>query len=74
MKQTANEVMPGIIVMEEDTPGRNPDRKLDILDMKVWMGGEDHILYQHYEKDVSSKEVLNANSAHLAGCQIRLTT
>jgi hypothetical protein len=57
MMQTG--VMPGIIVMEEDTPSRNADGKLAILDMKVWIGGEDHILYQHYEKDVASKDVLN---------------
>ena len=30
--QIANEVMPGIIVMEEDTPSRNPDGKLEGLD------------------------------------------
>ena len=44
LKEIANEVMPGIIVMEEDTPSSNPGGKLAILDMKVWMGGEDHIL------------------------------
>ena len=60
--------------MEEETPSSNPDGKLAILDMKVWMGGEDHILYQHYEKDVSSKEVLNANSAQSVGCKMSLHT
>ena len=34
-----------------------------ILDMKVWMGPDNRILYQHYEKDVTSKQILNAGSA-----------
>jgi hypothetical protein len=33
--------MPGVVLMEEDIPSRNHDGKLDILDMKVWMGEED---------------------------------
>ena len=74
LKQIANEVMPGIIVMEDDTPSRNADGKLAILDMKVWIGGEDHILYQHYEKDVASKEVLSATSAQAAVCKLSVHT
>ena len=48
--------MPGVIVMEEDTPSSNADGKLGILDMKVWMGDDDHVLYQHYEKNVASRK------------------
>ena len=54
LKEIANEVMPGVVFMEEDIPSRNHDGKLAILDMKVWMGEDDYILHQHYEKGVAS--------------------
>ena len=45
LKVIANEVMTGVIVIEEDTPSSTADGKLAILDMKVWMGVDDHVLY-----------------------------
>lgn len=64
----ANSIME-CIVMEGDWPSKNADCKMPILDMKVWMSEEGTILYQHYEKDVSRKTVLNAKSAHSAACK-----
>ena len=64
----ANSVME-CVKMEADWPSKNRDRKMPILDMKVWVNGEGTLLYQHYEKDVSSKTVLNAKSAHSAACK-----
>ena len=64
----ANSVME-CVKMEADWPSKNRDRKMPILDMKVWTNGEGTLLYQHYEKDVSSKTVLNAKSAHSAACK-----
>ena len=55
--------------MEGDWPSKNTDKKLPILDMKVWTDREGNILYQHYEKDVSSKTVLHSKSAHSAACK-----
>ena len=69
LKEIANDVMPGVIVMEEDTPSRHEDKKLPILDMKVWKDADSYIVYQHYEKEVSSKLVLNANSAQSSTCK-----
>ena len=37
--------------------------------MKVWTNEDRIILYQHYEKNVSRKTVLNAKSAHSAACK-----
>ena len=37
--------------------------------MKVWTDSDGVLLYQHYEKPVSSKTVLNARSAHSAACK-----
>jgi hypothetical protein len=62
LSSIANSVQPGII-MEADHPGRNGNNKLPILDMKVWMDNEMFAVYQHYEKPVSSKQVINAQSA-----------
>ena len=55
--------------MEKDHPGRHQDRKLPILDMKVWTNQQGFLLYQHYEKEVSSKLVLNAKSAQSSSCK-----
>ena len=55
--------------MEGDWPSRNTDRKLPILDMKVWTREDGTVMYQHYEKAVSSKTVLHSTSAHSAACK-----
>ena len=59
----ANSIMP-CIVMEADWPSKNSDQKMPILDMKVWVNAEGYIMYQHYEKTVTSKTVLHSQSAH----------
>ena len=64
----ANSVM-DCVQMEADWPSKNRDKKMPILEMKVWMNDGGMLLYQHYEKDVSSKTVLNAKSAHSAACK-----
>ena len=64
----ANNVME-CIKMEADMPSKNEDRKLPILDMKVWTNEDGCIAYQHYEKPVSSKAVLHAKSAHPSTCK-----
>ena len=68
LKVIANEVMSGI-EMESDFPTNNSDEKMPILDMKVWMSRENHILYQHYEKVVASKQIMNAKSAQSGTCK-----
>ena len=67
LKDIANEVTAGI-EREADFPSRNPDKKMAILDTKVWMS-EGLILFQHYEKPVSSKEVLNIKSSQSMACK-----
>ena len=57
------------IVMEADWPSKNENKKMPILDMEVWMDREGYIMYQHYEKAVSSKTVLHSESAHSAACK-----
>ena len=64
----ANSIME-CVKMEADWPSKNTDKKMPILDMKVWTDETGMLLYQHYEKDVSSKTVLNAKSAHSTACK-----
>ena len=66
--EIANSIM-SCVVMEGDWPSKNEDEKLPILDMKTWTNGEGLILFQHYEKRVSSKTILHAQSAHSAACK-----
>ena len=42
---------------------------MPILDMNVWMTEDGVIMYKHYEKEVSSKKIMHANSAQSASCK-----
>ena len=55
--------------MEADTPSMNEDGKLPILDLKVWMDDEHNVVYEHYEKPMASKKVMNVQSAHSMTCK-----
>ena len=68
LKEIANDVQPGII-MEEDHPSQHTDGKMPILDMKVSINEEGFIVYQHFEKPVSSKKIMNVNSAQSMQCK-----
>ena len=68
LKEVANEVQEGIII-EEDYPTKNPNEKLAILDMYVWLNSEHYIVYQHYEKPTASKLVIGAQSAQSESCK-----
>ena len=68
LKEIANTVQDGI-VMEEDSPNKHDEKKVPILDMSVWMNDDGYIMYQHYEKVVASRQVLNAKSAQSESCK-----
>ena len=55
--------------MEEDFPNKHDDKKLPILDMKVWIDNNHMIVHQHYEKLFACRKVLNAKSAQSASCK-----
>ena len=61
LKGIANTVMEGI-EMEAEYPSKTRRGKMAILDMEAWLEGST-VLYQHYEKPMASKAVLNAQSA-----------
>ena len=56
------------INLEIDYPSNNNDRKIPILDMKVWIEffeqeNKYYILYEHYIKEVSSRQVIDYRAA-----------
>ena len=50
--------------MVEDYPTKHENGKMPVLDMEVWMDKESHIIHEHYEKPMSSKKVMHAESAN----------
>ena len=55
--------------MEEDYPGRNSDGKLPILDMKVWIDEEHFVVFQHFEKQMANRQILQSQSAQSDKCK-----
>ena len=68
LKEIANSVQNGI-VMELDHPNKNDDKKLPILDMKVWLDEDKFAVYEHYEKPVANRQVVQAKSALSSRCK-----
>ena len=68
LKDIANDVQDGI-ELEEDHPSAHDNLMMPILDMHVWMTEDGVIVNKHYEKEVSSKKILHANSAQSASCK-----
>ena len=61
LKDIANQVQDGI-KMEAEFPS-NDAGKMAILDMNVWMDSSNNIVYQYYQKQFASKQILHAQSA-----------
>ena len=61
LKEIADSILPGITV-EVDLPENYDDKKLPILDIKCYMK-DGYIVYEHYEKKMSSKLVISSRSA-----------
>ena len=55
--------------MDVDEPSQNADRKLPVIDMKVWIDQDHFIVYQHFEKPVTTRRVLAAQSAQATSCK-----
>ena len=51
------------IQLEEDYPSNYPDKKVPILDIKVWVNEEGKVVHEYYRKQVSSKAVIDSRSA-----------
>ena len=51
------------IQLEADYPAKYEDRKVPILDLKVWVNEDNQIIHEYYMKPVASKAVINNRSA-----------
>ena len=53
------------IILETDCPSNHPDKKLPILDLKVWLQEANRkrkVMHEYYQKEVSSVATINARS------------
>ena len=62
LKNIANSIMPGMIIMEEDTGSEHPNGKLPVLDMEFWIE-KNEIYHQFYKKPMATRQVIMARSA-----------
>ena len=62
LKRIGNSIHPSI-QLEADYPTLHEDQKLPILDVKMWVADNNKILHEFYQKDISSKAVVNARSS-----------
>jgi hypothetical protein len=68
LKTIANDVNRDI-VMVEDYPSKNENGKMAVLDMSVWMNEDNFIMHAHYEKPMSCRTVMHAESAISPSCK-----
>ena len=65
MKKLGDDIHPSI-KLTFDCPSKNQDRKLPILDVKMWVekeqNGKSTIMHEFYQKDMSSKHVVHSRS------------
>lgn len=66
--KTLGESIDKNIKVTTDLPCNHDDRRLPLLDIKVWIGesrtGEIKVMHTHYIKEVSTRSVINAQSSH----------
>lgn len=73
IRQVGDDIHPSI-KLEVDYPSKHPDKKLPILDLKVWVEQREKevqgsnqmvsvIMYEFYTKEIASKALVNARSA-----------
>ena len=62
IQKIANEI-DSMIQMTVDAPSLHNDKKLPVLDMKVWMTPSQNLSFQFYEKEMKTKKVISKLSA-----------
>ena len=65
MSKMASSVCP-IIQLTEDCPGKHDDKRMPILDLKIWIQREQEeqkILFQHYRKPMATRLLMLARTA-----------
>ena len=62
LNKIANDVDP-MIRFTFDLPENHQEKKLPVLDLKVWLSETDELLYEFYEKPTKNKKTILATSA-----------
>ena len=65
LRDIGNSIHPSI-QLTTDYPSNNSDKKMPILNLRVWIDGEDgnkNVVYEHYRKKISTKSTIHARSA-----------
>ena len=62
VRDLANTILPNMLELEEDYPSKHQTQRLPILDLEVWIEG-DQICHTFYQKAVANKKVVMARSA-----------
>ena len=76
LQSVASHIHPSI-KLTIDYPSNHEDNKVPMLDLKLWIQEFQDgikIMYEHYEKDIVSKAVLNAKSAMSTGTKRTILT
>jgi hypothetical protein len=63
LSEVANSIHQSIGV-KSDFPSKNFDRKMPLLDLKIWVDKEDIIKFSFFSKEMSSKYFIPMSSAH----------
>ena len=63
LSEVANSIHPSISV-KADFPSKNPDKRMPLLDLGIWVSEEQKVKFGFYAKDVSSKFFVPYKSAH----------
>ena len=62
IKEIGNQIHESI-QLEADYPSNHDDHKVPILDVKVWVENNSQVMHEYYSKSVSSKAVIDVQSA-----------
>ena len=62
LSQIANDVDP-VIQFTFDVPEKHQDKKLPVLDLKVWLSETDELMFEFYEKPTKNVKTILASSA-----------
>ena len=71
LTEVANSIHPSITV-KSDFPSKNPDMKMPLLDLKVWVDAEERVKFTFYSKEMASKYFIPYKSAHSQSMKKRM--
>ena len=60
------------ISVKADFPSNNPDGRMPLLDLKVWVDEDNLVKFSFYSKECSSKFLIPYHSAHSTGMKKRM--